>query len=144
MHPNKWSVTGRRDRRCRSLLGAKPAKMVTSPHFTFSHFIQIFVRRNSINWNWTVTYIWVINWVNDSLRESLASSNFLCCNKGLFTYYVSRWRGGRGYGKCWPFFHHYQGSIDFNIVNIHSTVEMYFFVSTGNWDDIAWNDQQRS
>ena len=22
--------------------------------------------------------------------------------KGLFTYYVSRRRGGRGYGKCWP------------------------------------------
>ena len=35
------------------------------------------------------------------------------------------------------FFHHYQGSIDFNIVNIHPTVEMYLFVvSTGNRDDI--------
>ena len=38
--------------------------------------------------------------------------------------------------KDFSFFHHYQGSIDFNIVNIHCTVEMYFFVSTGNWDDI--------
>ena len=34
------------------------------------------------------------------------------------------------------FFHHYQGSIDFNIVNIHPTVEMYFLISTGNRDDI--------
>ena len=24
----------------------------------------------------------------------------LSCYKGLFTYYVSRRRGGRGYGKC--------------------------------------------
>ena len=23
-------------------------------------------------------------------------------SKGLFTYYISRRRGGRGYGKCWP------------------------------------------
>ena len=42
------------------------------------------------------------------------------------------------------FFHHYQGSIDFNIVNIHPTIEMYFFVSTGNRDDVEGNDQQRS
>ena len=35
-----------------------------------------------------------------------------------------------------PFFHHYQGSIDFNTVNIHRTVGMYFLVSTGNRDDI--------
>ena len=34
------------------------------------------------------------------------------------------------------FFHHYQGSIDFNIVNIHPNEEMYFFVPTGNRDDI--------
>ena len=27
---------------------------------------------------------------------------------------------------------HYQGSIDFNIVNIRRTVEMYFLVFTGN------------
>ena len=30
------------------------------------------------------------------------------------------------------FFHHYQGSIDFNTVNIHCTVGMYFLVYTGN------------
>ena len=30
------------------------------------------------------------------------------------------------------FFHHYQGSIDFNTVNIHRTVGMYFLVSTGS------------
>ena len=30
------------------------------------------------------------------------------------------------------FFHHYQGSIDFNTVNIHRTVGMYFLVSTSN------------
>ena len=30
------------------------------------------------------------------------------------------------------FFHRYQGSIDFNTVNIHRTVGMYFLVSTGN------------
>ena len=55
-------------------------------------------------------------------------------------------------GVCWStwrtkhlsFFHHYQGSIDFNIVNIHPTAEVYFFVPTGNRDDIEWNDQQRS
>ena len=35
-----------------------------------------------------------------------------------------------------PFFHHYQGSIDFNTVNIHRTVGMYFLVSTGNRGDI--------
>ena len=34
------------------------------------------------------------------------------------------------------FFHHYQGSIGFNIVNIHPNEEMYFFVPTGNRDDI--------
>ena len=34
------------------------------------------------------------------------------------------------------FFHHYQGSIDFNTVNIHCTVGMYFLVSTGNRGDI--------
>ena len=44
----------------------------------------------------------------------------------------------------WPFFHHYQGSIDFNIVNIHPTAAMYLFVSTGNRNDIEWNDQQWS
>ena len=42
------------------------------------------------------------------------------------------------------FFHHYQGSIDFNIVNIHPTAAMYLFVSTGNRNDIEWNDQQWS
>ena len=36
----------------------------------------------------------------------------------------------------YTFFHHYQGSIDFNTVNIHSTVEMYFLVSTSNRGDI--------
>ena len=35
-----------------------------------------------------------------------------------------------------PFFHHYQGSIDFNTVNVNRTVGMYFLVSTGNRDDI--------
>ena len=34
------------------------------------------------------------------------------------------------------FFHNYQGSIDFNTVNINRTVGMYFLVSTGNRDDI--------
>ena len=34
------------------------------------------------------------------------------------------------------FFHHYQGSIDFNTVNIHRIVGMYFLVSTGNRGDI--------
>ena len=34
------------------------------------------------------------------------------------------------------FFHHYQGSIEFNTVNIHLTVGMYFLVSTGNRGDI--------
>ena len=42
------------------------------------------------------------------------------------------------------FFHHYQGSIDFNTVNIHRTVGMYFLVSTGNRGDIEWHDLQRS
>ena len=46
--------------------------------------------------------------------------------------------------KYWPFFHHYQGSIDFNTVNIHRTVGMYFLVSTGNRGDIEWHDLQRS
>merc|ERR1711894_705458 len=38
----------------------------------------------------------------------------------------------------------YQGSIDFNTVNIHRTVGMYFLVSTGNRGDIEWHDLQRS
>ena len=38
--------------------------------------------------------------------------------------------------KYHAFFHHYQGSIDFNIVNIHPTVAMYFLVSTGCRGDI--------
>ena len=42
------------------------------------------------------------------------------------------------------FFHHYQGSIDFNTVNVHRTVGMYFLVSTGNRADIEWHDLQRS
>ena len=42
-------------------------------------------------------------------------------------------KAGSGY---YPFFHHYQGSIDFNTVNIHLTVGMYFLVSTGNRGDI--------
>ena len=46
--------------------------------------------------------------------------------------------------KHCTFFHHYQGSIDFNIVNIHPTAAMYLFVSTGNRNDIEWNDQQWS
>ena len=37
---------------------------------------------------------------------------------------------------CLSFFHHYQGSIDFNTVNIHRTVGMYFLISTGNRGDI--------
>ena len=42
------------------------------------------------------------------------------------------------YHRCiyMTFFHHYQGSIDFNTVNIHRTVGMYFLVSTGNRGDI--------
>ena len=35
-------------------------------------------------------------------------------------------------------------SIDFNIVNIHHTVGMYFLILTGNMDDIEWHDLQRS
>jgi len=42
------------------------------------------------------------------------------------------------------FFYHYQGSIDFNTVNIRRTVGMYFLVSTGNRGDIEWHDLQRS
>ena len=38
--------------------------------------------------------------------------------------------------KYKTFFHHYQGSIDFNTVNIHRTVGMYFLVSTSNRGDI--------
>ena len=34
--------------------------------------------------------------------------------------------------ESFAFCHHYQGSIDFNTVNIHLTVGMYFLVSTGN------------
>ena len=48
------------------------------------------------------------------------------------------------FGSQKSFFHHYQGSIDFNIVNIHPTAAMYLFVSTGNRNDIEWNDQQWS
>ena len=44
----------------------------------------------------------------------------------------------------WPFPHHNQGSIDFNTVNIHRTVGMYFLISTGNRGDIEWHDLQRS
>ena len=40
------------------------------------------------------------------------------------------------HGQDHPFFHHYQGSIDFNTVNIHRTVGMYFLISTGNSGDI--------
>ena len=35
-------------------------------------------------------------------------------------------------------------SIDFNIVNIHHNVGMYFLILTGNRDDIEWHDLQRS
>ena len=42
----------------------------------------------------------------------------------------------RRQGEYRAFFHHYQGSIDFNTVNIHRTVGMYFLVSTGNRGDI--------
>ena len=53
---------------------------------------------------------------------------------------------GKSLGRrgCKAFSHHYQRSIDFNIVNIHLTIGMYFLVSTGNRDDIEWNDPQRS
>ena len=33
-------------------------------------------------------------------------------------------------------YYHYQGNIDFNTVNIHCTVGMYFLLLTGNRDDI--------
>ena len=36
----------------------------------------------------------------------------------------------------YAFFHHYQGSIDFNTVNVNRTVGMYSLVSTGNRGDI--------
>ena len=42
----------------------------------------------------------------------------------------------RRQGEYRAFFHHYQGNIDFNTVNIHRTVGMYFLVSTGNRGDI--------
>ena len=41
------------------------------------------------------------------------------------------------------FSHHYQGSIDFNTVNILRTIGMYFLVFTGNTVDIGWYDIQR-
>ena len=43
---------------------------------------------------------------------------------------------GNKSGNYVSFFHHYQGSIDFNTVNIHHPEGMYFLVSTGNRDDI--------
>jgi hypothetical protein len=45
-------------------------------------------------------------------------------------------RGDDNYFEDDTFFHHYQGSIDFNTVNIHRTVGMYFWVSSGNRGDI--------
>ena len=39
-----------------------------------------------------------------------------------------------------PFFHHYQGSIDFNTVNIQPTAGMYFLIFTWNRDDIIYRD----
>ena len=39
-------------------------------------------------------------------------------------------------GRSVTFFHHYQGSIDFNTVNINRTAGIYFLVSTGNRGDI--------
>ena len=65
----------------------------------------------------------LVDWCRDTL-EFLKSCSL------LFTYYT--------------FFHHYQRSIDFNTVNIHRTVGMYFLVSTGNRGDIEWHDLQRS
>ena len=49
--------------------------------------------------------------------------------------------------KCKPLhknkIYHYQWSIDFNTVNTHRSVGVYFLVSTGNRDDIEWHDLQR-
>ena len=38
--------------------------------------------------------------------------------------------------QYFPFFHHYQGSIDFNTVNIHRTVWVYFLIFPGSRDGI--------
>ena len=38
------------------------------------------------------------------------------------------------------FSHHYQGSIDFNTVNIQRTIGKYFLVFTGNWVNIGGYD----
>ena len=38
--------------------------------------------------------------------------------------------------KKQTFFHHYQGSIDFNTVNIHRTVWVYFLIFPGSRDGI--------
>ena len=43
----------------------------------------------------------------------------------------------QNHNKYHAFFHHYQGSIDFNTVNIHRNVRMYFLVSTGSRDDLG-------
>ena len=42
------------------------------------------------------------------------------------------------------FSHHYQGSIDFNTVNIQRTKGMYFLVLTGNRADIGGYDLLRA
>ena len=61
----------------------------------------------------------LVDWCRDTL-EFLKSCSL------LFTYYT--------------FFHHYQRSIDFNTVNIHRTVGMYFLVSTRNRGDMIYRD----
>ena len=62
MHPNKWSVTRRRDRRCRSLLGAEPAKMFPSPQFEF--FL----------WDRISKHCWLL-WVSQWMRKPVKGSN---------------------------------------------------------------------
>ena len=47
--------------------------------------------------------------------------------------------------KYIPFFHHYQGSIDFNTVNIHRTVWVYFLIfprsRDGTLSEMIFKDQ---
>ena len=54
---------------------------------------------------------------------------------------LSAWQDSR---QDASFSHHFQGSIDFNTVNIQHTIGMYFLVFTGNRGDIGWYDLQGS
>ena len=84
-------------------------------------------------WYWasTLTAVGRFIWSQSNQPDGLLAAN--CLSLGS--------RSGTGYDDTctlsyYPFFHHYQGSIDFNTVNIHRTVGMYFLISTGNRGDI--------